>query len=64
MDNKVIIKKLNATMMQLERIPVAGHELRKCMVFAQENLIQLMQDLEKEEKEKAEVKKNETAEAQ
>lgn len=62
MDNKVIIKKLDATMMQLERIPVAGHELRKCMVFAQENLIQLMQELDKEEK--AEVKEHETAEAE
>lgn len=62
MDNKVIIKKLDATMMQLERIPVSGHELRKCMVFAQENLIQLMQELDKEEK--AEVKEHETAEAE
>lgn len=62
MDNKVIIKKLDATMMQLERIPVSGHELRKCMVFAQENLIQLMQELDKEEK--AEVIEHETAEAE
>lgn len=64
MDNKVIIKKIDATMMQLERIPVSGHELRKCMVFAQENLIQLMQELDKEEKEKAEVKEHEAAEAE
>ena len=64
MNNKDIIKRIDDALYQLEKVPVASHELRKCMVFAEENLIRLIQELEKEETEKAEVMKNETAEAE
>lgn len=64
MDNKVIIKRINDAIVNLEGVPAMTHEARKRMVIAEEMLIQLMQELDKEEKEKAEVKEHETAEAE
>lgn len=64
MDNKVIIKRINDAIVNLEGVPAMTHEARKRMVIAEEMLIQLMQELDKEEKEKAEVKEHEAAEAE
>ena len=64
MDNKTIIKRINDAIVNLEGVPAMTHEVRKRMVIAEEMLIQLMQELDKEEKEKAEVKEHETAEAE
>lgn len=64
MDNKTIIKRINDAIVNLEGVPAMTHEARKRMVIAEEMLIQLMQELDKEEKEKAEVKEHETAEAE
>lgn len=57
MDNKVIIKRINDAIVNLEGVPAMTHDARKHMVIAEEMLIQLMQELDKEEKEKAEAEK-------
>ena len=62
MDNKTIMDRISNAIVHLEGVPAVTHEARKRMVIAEEMLIQLMQDLEKEEK--AEVKEHETAEAE
>ena len=64
MEKKTIIKRINDAIVNLEGVPAVTHDARKRMVIAEEMLIQLMQELDKEEKEKAEVMKNETAEAE
>ena len=62
MDNKTIMDRISNAIVHLEGVPAVTHEARKRMVIAEEMLIQLMQDLEKEEK--AEVKEHEAAEAE
>lgn len=62
MDNKTIIKRINDAIVNLEGVPAVTHDARKRMVISEEILIQLMQELDKEEK--AEVKEHETAEAE
>lgn len=57
MDNKNIIKRINDALVNLEGVPAVTHDVRKRMVIAEEMLIQLMQELDKEEKEKAEAEK-------
>ena len=64
MEKKTIIKRINDAIVNLEGVPAVTHDARKRMVIAEEMLIQLMQELDKEEKEKAEVKEHETAEAE
>lgn len=64
MNHKMIIERINTALSQLEGVPAVTHDARKRMVISEEMLIQLMQELDKEEKEKAEVKEHETAEAE
>lgn len=64
MDNKTIMDRISNAIVHLEGVPAVTHEARKRMVIAEEMLIQLMQDLDKEEKEKAEVNNDEAAEAE
>lgn len=52
MDKKDITNKLNNVVFQLDGMSVPGHENRKRVVIAVEMLVQLAQDLDKEEKEK------------
>lgn len=52
MDKNDIANKLNNVVFQLDGMSVPGHENRKRVVIAVEMLVQLAQDLDKEEKEK------------
>lgn len=49
MDHKTIIKRINDALSHLQGVPAVTHEARKRMVIAEEMLIQLMQELGREE---------------
>lgn len=52
MENKKIIKTINDVLILFEGVPAYTHDVRKNMVAAEEMLIMLAQELEKEEKAK------------
>lgn len=52
MENKKIIKTINDVLILFEGVPAYTHDARKNMVAAEEMLIMLAQELEKEEKAK------------
>lgn len=63
MENKKIIKTINDVLILFEGVPAYTHDARKNMVAAEEMLIMLAQELDKEEKEEKNNEKGENENA-